>query len=113
VFKINEQVDRIRFTLQLYNFFSALDKEEYDEDIADKIGFYRESFLDYRDKYDLQPLTDRTPKGPHTDRKDRDSDNRGTGSSGGTADRLEGYVLIPDYIEDKGGRMELLIKVRH
>jgi hypothetical protein len=89
-----------------------LDKEGHDEDTAEKIQSYRQRFSNYRGEYGLQPLTGRTPKRPRTDRKDRDSDNRGTGSGGGAADQLEGYVLIPEYIEDKGGRMEPLIKVR-
>jgi hypothetical protein len=114
LFKLNQQVDRVRFTLELYNLLSALDKEGYNEDTMSKIGLYRQSLLSYRDSFGLPSVTGRPAKNPQTDKRDnRDSNNHGTGSGGGAIEQLEfhGYALMPDYFEDEGGRMEPLIKV--
>jgi hypothetical protein len=103
--------------LEVYNFFSELDKEGFNEDTMGNIQSYRRSFSSHREKFNLPTLTGRAqatkPPSPNTGNK-RDSDNRGAGSGGGAKEHLEakGYVVIPDYFEDKGGRMEAFIKVR-
>ncbi|KAI0245063.1 hypothetical protein BJV78DRAFT_1269588, partial [Lactifluus subvellereus] len=101
-FQFNKRVDRILFALELYNFFSALGKEGRDEDAIKKIQAFRGSIKDHRDEHGLMS-------------NNRDSDDRGNGGSGGAAEELletHGYVVIPDFFEDKGGLMEPLIKAR-
>jgi hypothetical protein len=107
-------VNRVQFALELYNFFSSLGNEGYNNDTANKTYVYRRSFTSFRKDFSLPTLTGRTDKRPCTDGQAKhDSNIHGTGSGGGGAAQLEthGYVLIPDYIEDKGGRMESLVKV--
>ncbi|KAI0256900.1 kinase-like domain-containing protein [Lactifluus subvellereus] len=114
-FKFDERVDRILFALELYNFFSALGKEGRNEDAINKIQAFQRSIKDHRDAYGLKSLTSGQNKRRRTsERENRDSDDYGNGGGGGAAEeQLEthGYVVIPDFFEDKGGRMEPLIKL--
>ena len=90
------------FALELYNFFSALGREEYSEGVVKEIKHFLSSIQNYRDTYGLPTLNSRPNKR-----------SEGNGSGRGAAEQLEthGYVVIPDVIEDKGGWMELLIPV--
>jgi hypothetical protein len=95
---------------------SALGKESRDQDLSDQLQGLKRSITDYRNAYGLDSLMTSERSRPSR-RDNHGSGQYGSGSgTGGHAMEMKelemhGYVVIPDVIEDKGGRIEPLIKV--
>ncbi len=100
--------------LEIYDILSALGKQEYDNDMAEAIQYYKQELADYGQKYKMKRLSYRGAKPPTDGRENRGSDDRGIGGGEDTTEQFEshGYTVIPDYFEDESGRWETLIKVR-
>ncbi len=93
---------------------SALGKESRDRDLVVQLKRFRQCITDHRNAYGLAPLSSKRPCASGRENHGSGQHGSGSGAGGHAMKQLEmhGYVVIPDIIEDKGGRMEPLIKVR-
>src|SRR5258708_13818180 len=94
---------------------SALGKESRDEDLSEQVHGLKRSITDHRNAYGLESLTSKRPRASRRDNHGSGQHGGGSGTGGHAMEmeqlEMHGYVVIPDIIEDKGGRIEPLIRV--